>query len=186
MEIVRIFDPEDFLLSVRYEHETYDEFTRLLENWADAEYLENFFTANETDLKRPFWKSISIEDAILRTLDEASKLEQHFLELSDIEQNERIESLKEQFRPLSKLPDRIYYLEKKKSYGVNKKGWLRIYALKVDEDMYLITGGAIKLTDYMEERDHTRKELQKIESVRQFLREQGIIDEEGMVELLEL
>lgn len=186
MEIVRIFDPEDFLLSVRYEQETYDEFTRLLENWADIEYLEEFFTANETDLKRPFWKKISIEEAILKTIDEASMLRQHFLEISELKQNDRIESLKEQFRPLSKLPDRIFYLKKKKSYGLNEKGWLRIYALKVDEDMYLITGGAIKLTDNMEEREHTRKELQKMELVRQFLKDQGIIDEDGMVELLEL
>jgi hypothetical protein len=176
MEIVRIFDREDYLLAVRYKDETYDEFSRLFEEWADIAYLEEFFTANEADLKRSFWKGISIEEAILKTINEASELNQHFLELSKLENEDRIEFLRKWFRPLSKLPDRIFYLEKKKMYGLKRKGWLRIYALKVGEDMYLITGGAIKLTDNMEERNHTRKELQKIEFVRQFLKNQGIID----------
>jgi hypothetical protein len=52
--------------------------------------------------------------------------------------------------------------------------------------MYIITGGAIKLTDKMEEREHTLKELKKLETCKQFLINEGIIDEEGIIELLEL
>lgn len=186
MKIVRIFESEDCLLSVRFEQEFYDEFARLFEEWSDIEYLEEFFTLNEADLKRPFWKGVSIEEAIIKTIEEASKLRQHFIKLSENKNDDRIEAFKKLFRPLNKTLDRIFYLEKKKTFGLKERGWLRIYALKVDDDMYLITGGTIKLTDNMEERDHTRKELQKIESVRLFLKTQGIIDEDGMVELLEL
>lgn len=52
--------------------------------------------------------------------------------------------------------------------------------------MYIITGGTIKLTDNMAERPHTLKELRKLEACKQFLKNEGIIDEEGIIELLEL
>ena len=47
---------------------------------------------------------------------------------------------------------------------------------KLDADMYLITGGAIKLTFHMDEREHTRRELHKLEKVRSFLMERQIFD----------
>ncbi len=39
--------------------------------------------------------------------------------------------------------------------------WLRLYAIKLEPGCYVITGGAIKLTRTMEEREHTLKELSK-------------------------
>ncbi len=50
----------------------------------------------------------------------------------------------------------------------------------------LLRGGTIKLTEKMNDRKHTQKELQKIDYCKQILRDEGIIDEDGMVELLEL
>ena len=76
-------------------------------------------------------------------------------------------------------------MDKKKAYGVYYRSWLRMYALKICDDMYLITGGAIKLTDRMDERAHTRIELNKLERCKDFLFEQRIIDDKGVVELLE-
>jgi hypothetical protein len=38
----------------------------------------------------------------------------------------------------------------------------------------------------MGEREHTLKELKKLEACKQFLLDEGIVDEEGMIELLEL
>lgn len=52
--------------------------------------------------------------------------------------------------------------------------------------MYIITGGAIKLTDNMGERPHTLRELKKMQICEQFLKNEGIVDEEGIIELLEL
>lgn len=47
-----------------------------------------------------------------------------------------------------------------------------------------ITGGAIKLTRTMQEREHTLKELRKMEQVRNLLIEQGAIDADGFVDYL--
>ena len=58
--------------------------------------------------------------------------------------------------------------------------WLRLYALKQDDNIYLITGGAIKLTRQMSERPHTLNELKKLESVRNHLLDNGVMDSEGI------
>lgn len=49
---------------------------------------------------------------------------------------------------------------------------------------YIITGGAIKLTLKMEERDHTRFELDKIERVRNFLLNEHIIDDDSFIDYI--
>ena len=43
--------------------------------------------------------------------------------------------------------------------------WLRIYAIKLEPGIYVITGGAIKLTRTMQEREHTLVELARMEKV---------------------
>lgn len=47
-----------------------------------------------------------------------------------------------------------------------------------------ITGGAIKLTATMQEREHTRQELAKIEKVRRFLLEENVIDEDAFIDYM--
>ena len=66
----------------------------------------------------------------------------------------------------------------KRKYG--HSSWLRLYAIKLIQGNYIITGGAIKLTATMQEREHTRQELVKIDRVRRYLLEEGIIDDEGV------
>lgn len=62
--------------------------------------------------------------------------------------------------------------------------WLRIYALKLSSGIYIVTGGAIKLTARMQEREHTLKELHKMEKVRQFLFDENIVDEDSFIDHL--
>lgn len=67
---------------------------------------------------------------------------------------------------------------------IGHSSWLRIYAIKLASGIYIITGGAIKLTATMQEREHTRKELIKIEKVRRFLLQENIIDDSGFIEYI--
>ena len=72
------------------------------------------------------------------------------------------------------------YLGKEKAKISKRKkhaSWLRIYAIKLNSGIFIITGGAIKLTATMKERAHTAIELIKIEKVRRFLIDNGIADE---------
>lgn len=46
----------------------------------------------------------------------------------------------------------------------------------------MITGGAIKFTLRMDEREHTKNELIKLEKVRRFLLKENIVDDMGFIE----
>ncbi|MBQ2060662.1 MAG: hypothetical protein II491_05260, partial [Prevotella sp.] len=65
---------------------------------------------------------------------------------------------------------------------VGHSSWLRIYAIKLASGVFVITGGAIKLTLRMDEREHTRQELRKMDMVRRFLLSENIIDEDGFAD----
>lgn len=79
-------------------------------------------------------------------------------------------------------------LSREKAKGKRVSGhpsWLRIYALRLDEGIYLVTGGAIKLTHTMQERKHTNQELIKIKLVRDFLLGNNILDSKRIKEFEE-
>ncbi|SEA00634.1 hypothetical protein SAMN05192529_1064 [Arachidicoccus rhizosphaerae] len=63
---------------------------------------------------------------------------------------------------------------------VRRPNYLRTYAIRMGENMYLVTGGAIKLPlqHLMEHRFHTLKELERLGSVKDYLRDNGIFDED--------
>lgn len=60
--------------------------------------------------------------------------------------------------------------------------WL--HALKLQDGNYIITGGAIKLTKTMQEREHTLRELYRQEQVRNFLLSHDIIDTDSFIDYL--
>lgn len=91
------------------------------------------------------------------------------------------------FRPLSnsRIAECLLGREKARLKNlVGRTSWLRIYALKLAKGVYIITGGAIKLTATMQEREHTAAELERIEKVRNFLLEENIIDDDSFVDYI--
>lgn len=79
-------------------------------------------------------------------------------------------------------------LDKEKARPDRNKGhlsWLRLYAIRLEKGTFIITGGAIKLTYKMPERTHTLQELIKMEQVRNFLLEEGIVDKDGFLDYQE-
>lgn len=186
MKFIRIFADRNCLLSVQYDNEKQHEFEKLFRQWIDTEFLFGFFEANERDLRRPDWKGISVEQAVVETRREAYELFIFIKNLQEQPPEQRVLLLRKFFRTLNLRKNRENFLETKKAYGTRRKTWLRLYALKAGDEVYIITGGAIKLTDTMEERKHTLKELRKIDICRQFLISEGIVDDDGVIELLEL
>ncbi len=180
MEIVPIFAKH--LYAVRYSEGDPDEFEKKFMQWSDIEYLEEFFETHKRDLENGFYRNTTVEDAVFITKDQASQLEQKLIQLSKFPVKSLPESLDKLFRPLDKnLTENE--LEKSKAYGIPAPSWLRVYAIKISQNVYIVTGGAIKLTKYMSEREHTDKELRKLYRTVDFLKEQGIIDREGFEEL---
>lgn len=180
MEIVRIF--ADCLYAIRYDSEEADEFERLFDQWQDIEYLEGFFEDNKQDLQHGFYGTFSIEEAVKATRNEARWLQQEFRKMARKTVSEQNRGLDALFKPLDNNQYRLIELIKSKTKGNRNRSWLRIYAIRVDANLYVVTGGAIKLTATMKERAHTQKELQKIERCREYLRTQGLIDEQSFKE----
>lgn len=179
MEIITIFETsEQQLYSIKYNGKSNDAFFQIFSNWQDPEFLENFFTLNKAELDSGFFEITQIEDAIGKTILAAVELEEIFLSFNNNEFNEQ-NCLDTLFKPLNTY-DRpnIYYIPSK-AKGLSSKSWLRIYALKVESNCYLVTGGAIKLTKRMNENECTAQELQNIDKCIDYLKSLGIYDKDG-------
>jgi len=171
----------DCLWSVRYDGETDNAFYQVFERWTDPEWLHAFFFQNEKDLNEHF-RITNLDKAIYETMEEADSLQCLILDYA-------VDGTLDQvFRPLepSRTHEMLMGKEKAKGEPINQHpSWLRIYAIKAGEKTYIITGGAIKLTATMPEREHTLAELHKMESVRDFLISEGIVDEDGFIDYLQ-
>ena len=161
-----------------YDTDSQDILTKTLSGWMDPLSLITFFTENRDDLST-FFHITNLEQAIYDTVADAASLACLIL---DIRQDIELNTL---FRPLENSRIHEMLLSREKAKGKRISGhpsWLRLYALKLDDDIFLITGGAIKLTPLMNERPHTLNELYKMESVRNYLLDNGIVDADGIKE----
>jgi hypothetical protein len=170
----------DELSSFHYPEYDLMEFDRIITLWNDVEYLEEFFEANQSDLASGFWGGISVDEAIIKTITEANSLEKKIIHIA---KNLKAGELDHLFKKLDKST-RNKGFERQKVYGLSTPTWLRIYALKVDNHYFCITGGAIKLTEKMNGISHLDKELMKMDRCNSFFKSQGIVDVKGLLELV--
>lgn len=159
------------LWAVRYEGKRTNALEKVLEQWKDAGWLTDFFTQNIEDLVSYFHVT-DIEAAIYRTMEDRDNLACIIMDISP-EAN-----LDHFFRPLDNNRTHEMILGKEKTRP-NQYSWLRLYAIKLNNGIYIITGGAIKLTRTMQERAHTLQELRNMETVRNFLLKENIFDEDS-------
>ena len=166
------------LWAVRYDGEAENALYSAFEEWSDVEGLRAFFIENKKDLES-YFKITDVNVAIYDTLEDSDKLQCLILDLSPDA------SLEELFRPLNNNQTVALMLDKEKVRPDRKGGhisWLRLYAIRLEEGAFIITGGAIKLTYKMQERAHTLQELVKMEQVRSFLLEEGIVDKDSFLD----
>lgn len=174
MEVVNIFEiVQDSLLAVQFNYEKTDEFSIAFNTWNDVEYLEAFFEDNIKDLNSGYFGNITVEEAVFRTIEDAKKLESYIREIAIRGKENPDFSLQNLvFTPLSKSDTSIQHL-KTKAYGYEDKSWLRIYAIEIASNLYVVSGGAIKLTETMNTRKHLILELKKLDATIDFLKEIG-------------
>jgi hypothetical protein len=68
---------------------------------------------------------------------------------------------------------------------IGHASWLRVYAIRLEKNVFVATGGAIKLTRSMQERPHTQEQLDKLNSCRQYLLNNGLFDADSFISLIE-
>ncbi len=172
MKVVGTFVPG--LFAFKFEGQTKDELERLFDDWANPVFLEEFFENEKLDL---IYHNTNVEAAVFRTMDEALGLEGKLLTIAEQPFPDGISSF---FKNLENNRIKPRINEKQKG----RYRWLRIYALRIDRDLFVVTGGAIKLHLEMKDRDHTKEELLKLELCRNYLHKQGIMDSDSYYEFL--
>jgi hypothetical protein len=181
LEIVSIYPP--YIYSIQYDDEEENEFDRLFQQWNNMDYVTQFFDTYLEFLRSPIWQNISEpEDAARQVIQEATDLEDLFEELYENTIN-GIEN--RDFDSHFHYLDGKYKYEMKcppmKSYGTNRPSLLRIYAIKMKTNTYLITGGGIKLADTIQNSPDLKNHiLQNIDKVKDFLKRNGIEDSDDM------
>lgn len=164
MEIVTIF--ADRLFALHYDNEVDNEMDRLLELWTDPNYLQAYAKRNHVQ------DIYGFIDNILENAEEIDDL------LAEIENDEQ--PFGAYFQPLQHSEyARVLSFQK----GKIRNNYLRLYALKIDNDCYLITGGAIKMSQKMDDHPDTARELVKLQNARSYLNENGVFDQESFLEL---
>ena len=165
---------------MHYDNEEMNALDTVFTQWNDTGYLLDFFRKNFDDLVS-YFKITKLEDAIYDTMEDSDALECLIL---DIEPEANLDEL---FRPLENSRTSEMMLSKEKARLKSRPkhaSWLRIYAIKLNPGIYVITGGAIKLTRTMQEREHTLKELEKMEKIRQYLVANKVVDDDSFMDFI--
>jgi hypothetical protein len=166
MRIVDIF--AEHLFAFHYSNEVENEYDRLIENWTDVDYLRKYAKRNNVKDINKFVKdrlkdAEQIQDLLEEITSNKEPLEFYFKALSD-----------------SEIGVKILSLQKGK---INNNG-IRLYAIKIDENLFVITGGAIKMSQTMQAHDDSNQELIKIKKAKSFLLENGVVDIDSFYELI--
>jgi hypothetical protein len=165
MEIVTIFDAK--LFSFKYSDE--NEYDRLMSCWTDVFYLREYAKLNGVKDKNKFVKN---------RLRDAEQIQDLLYELSNSRQ-----PLEYYFTPLNNNETGFKLLSLQKGKYANYDG-LRIYAIKIDDDCFVITGGAIKMSFKMDDHPDTKEEKNKLNSAKDYLSKQDVIDKDSFFEFL--
>lgn len=172
MEVVPIFAPK--LYAFHYQNESENEYDRLIENWTDVNYLHKFAKEN--------LKNIDVESYVKKRLEDA---EQIIDIINEIKKN-KTAKLETFFRPLhdNEYTLKPLSLQKGKVEHKYRKNDLRIYAIKIDDNCFVITGGAIKLSQAMSDNEFTKEELKKLDKCKNFLTKNEVSDKESFFEII--
>lgn len=159
MKIVDIFAEK--LYSFVYSDNTQNEYDRLLDLWTDVSYLRTYAKKNGIANTNKF---------VFDRLQDAENIRDLLEEITTNNQ-----PLEYYFRPLYDTETGFKILSLQKGKTSSQDG-LRIYAIKIDNDCFVITGGAIKMSQAMKDHPDTDNELNKLKKAQDYLKENGVID----------
>lgn len=178
MNILHIFNPEsdpyEGIWSIENEDGS-NEYQEIFTAWDDPEFMYNFCCENLHDIHVKFGYAIDPETAANYLMDEAEALKELLYSLATKQLAGT--NLQQLFKPLNNSESNLRELQLSKGSIKNRNirnPKLRIYAVRINDNTYVVTGGAIKLTKYMEEREHTLKELNKVKRAKTWLKSVGI------------
>lgn len=168
---------------MRYHGNEFNEYDRLMELWSDIDYLYTFFSKYNEFLKNDVWSQTpNIESAIRQVLQEAISLETFLETLADNTDKGIKPDFDSHFHYLEGKYKFIMVYQPMKSYGPHRPSFIRLYAIKISDNCYLITGGGIKLAHTIQDSPELDKEVfQKIDGTLNWLKVNGILDASDLI-----
>ena len=144
--IVSVVD--DALYSMKFGDRD-NEYDRIFDWLNQADSVHDFFEKHEKYLNEPSWNKVpNIESATRQVLNEAYELESSLLKYAENAQKGKVPDLDDFFEYIGgKEFGDVYEYVPVKAYGKGRPAFLRLYAIKLAPNKYVITGGGIKLHD---------------------------------------
>ena len=181
MKIEAIYPP--YIYSIKYDDQKVNEFERLLEEWRDLDKMIAFFEENSEYLKADIWAAVSEpEAAVDQVANEADDLEILLSDLFNNAESHEQPDFDDYFKYLNGRYRFDYEYVPMKSYGRCSPSLIRLYAIKLKANLYIITGGGVKLCKTIQEspglKDHV---MQNIMAVKSWLKDNDIYTEEEFI-----
>ncbi len=174
MRLITIFGKEtNAVYAVQYADEIQDELYRLIFLWNDYEFVSTYLQERNDLLEDAFRADIKIDEAVSEIIEEVRQIT---IALVDHYDNGTLQQL---FMPLRNDDARLYVFQHSKMKHRSRKirrPKIRIYAIRLDANCYVITGGGIKLTKAMQDCSMLRAEITKLERCTHFLKNHEICD----------
>lgn len=179
MKLVPIFvddDSKEGLYAIKYPNSKKHELNRLFDNWKDIEYISEYCYENQSYIESDYFKKkhMGIDEVIGQINDESEVLLNQIISYVNEGFKSKGDNLQMLFKPLYNKETNLPVLQESKAKVIENKrirnAILRVYGLRIDKNTFIITGGAIKLTKYMNEHKDTIEELKKIDEVKAFLK----------------
>ena len=142
----------------------------LMERLTDQEYLRALFKERKKELQ--FFNAQPI-DAAVRTYKEALWITEDIKDICNQGVTDDGNTLDMLFAPLDDRIKSASFIQAKAKGDLNTAPWIRIYAIKIDANEYVITGGGIKLTEKMEEDPLLVEELKRLEEAESYFKQIG-------------
>ena len=183
MKITEIYSGS--LFAVHFDEKDFNEYEDAFALWQDLDYLVKYFSDNANLLATDFWKSIPIptdyEDLAQIIIDESFDLQEYIEEVASNTANGAEPDFDTFFQELGGKYKNLRQYIPQKAYGTNTPTMLRLYAIRIEPNCYLVVHGGIKLTPDIQGTPALRQQLfSKIDNVLHFLKVNGILDSDDL------
>lgn len=184
LDIVCIYP--DYLFAIKFDDKDSNEYDASFSLWRDLDYLVDFFTENKSLLETGFWhnsiRSTAPEDLAQSIVDESFDFERFIQEVAQNTADGELPDFDSFFQELGGQYKFLREHVPHKSYGTASPTMLRLYAIRVNPNCYVVVHGGIKLTKQIQDTPQLNRELfSKIDNVLRFFKANGIIDSEDLI-----
>lgn len=164
---------ENALYSFRWAESTDNVLDEMAVKYTDVLHLQNYFEGRPEGLR--YYKE-SVEKAVAKTVRESSAIIEELYDLAERSNNDEEPDLDELFTPLHREAayNHPRYYTDYKANG-EEAPWVRLYAVKIDTNMHVLTGYAIKLVPKMQDDPLLIKELEKLDQATEYLKSEGYL-----------